>query len=336
LKPLSPTAIDKGFQLEAYVAGSPCVFDIFVTGLRPDTSLQISACSYWRARPSALGLQLTFDHRWTDALGALAAIKARLEDTALSRRVPEKAVSDQRAAPSRRAFTRLTHPTARLLAPLNDDAESITALFGLTIHPRHPWTVTERCVAACHDLAWAHDGRRRACSTVLVSVSAQPWTATRPIGNWSSGFLSTVTTRQRVSILATVKSDMELARGSRWALLSRVERYGRLPQRLWQVAAMASRMTPGSGSVGAVVSNLGEIDAPSFDSAASGWYFVPPSRDQRCLSIGILTLAGKVTAGIRGSGAPTAVIQSATEIFRKAGFDAVLTGYCAEKDDRYE
>jgi hypothetical protein len=206
----------------------------------------------------------------------------------------------------------------------------VTALFDLRPSTARTGTVTEACVIACHEAARARTPQSHAYSTVLVSVSGHPWGEARSARNCSSGFLSTFTAGDD-DLHGQVVREMTLARGSRVALLKRIERYGRIPRPLWPATRLLSRLARGGSDVTAIVSSLGRIDDLVLGAAASAWYFVPPTRYADSLSFGLMEIGERVTAGIRGRGTTATVATAAQEVLELAKLNPTMSCVLAER-----
>jgi hypothetical protein len=327
---LDQKAIDRSFALEAYIAGSPCEFDLIAAEPAPELRGQLASWQNAVALPDHDVLRLTFSHGRCDALGALAAVRCLLAGRPVDRTPSPGMGRDRTKPPARRAMDRLRRPPARILPSSREGGDTIMALFDLRPSAGRIGTVTEACVIACHEVALARAQQAHGCSTVLVSVSGHPWSERRSARNCSSGFLSTFTAGSR-GLRQQVLAEMTLARGSRGALLKRIERYGRMPRALWPVARALSRLTPGGSNVSAIVSSLGWIDDPLLAAAAGAWYFVPPTRHVDSLSFGLIEIGEGVTAGIRGKGTRASVVGAAQEVLELAKLKPTISGVLAER-----
>lgn len=328
---LDQEAIDQSFALEAYIAGSPCLFDLIAA--EPDAATQ-GRLAAWQDSVSSLrdrnALRLTFSHSYCDALGALAVVRCLLAGRPVNREQSAELSCDETRPPSRRAVTRMRRSPTRLLPPSQRDGDIVTALFDLKPSIGMTGTVTEACVIACHKVARARARQSYACSTVLVSVSGNPWGKARSARNCSSGFLSTFTAKGG-DVRRQVVMEMALARGSRVALLKRIERYGRIPRPLWPALRLLSRLTRGGSDVTAIVSSLGRINDPVLDAAARAWYFVPPTRHPNSLSFGLMETGGRITAGVRGRGTTASVATAAQEVLMLAELNPMMSCVLSER-----
>lgn|GEM_PF-5117904 len=325
---LDQEAIDRSFALEAYIAGSPCLFDLIA--VEPDAATH-GRLAAWKGSVSlrdSNALRLTFAHSYCDALGALAALRCLLTGRPINREQSPELGCDRTRPPSRRAVTRMHRPPTRLM-PSQRDGDMVTALFDLKPSMGMTGTVTEACVIACHKAAQARAPQSHACSTVLVSVSGDPWGKARSARNCSSGFLSTFTAKGG-DVRRQVVMEMTLARGSRVALLKRIERYGRIPRPFWPAMRFLSGLSRGGSDVTAIVSSLGRINDPVLDSAASAWYFVPPTRHPNSLSFGLMEIGGRVTAGVRGRGTTASVATAAQEVLKLAELNPMMSCVLSE------
>lgn len=327
---LDQEAVDRSFALEAYVAGSPCEFDLIAAEPTPESKGRLASWENTAALADCNALRMTFAHSYCDALGALATVRCLLTGRPINRAPSPGLDRDRTKPPSRRAATRLHRPPARILPPSREDGNMVMALFDLQPSTAGIGTVTEACVIACHEVARLRAPRSRACSTVLVSVSGHPWSRKRSARNCSSGFLSTFTAGS-CDLRRQVLAEMALARGSRGALLKRIERYGRMPRTLWPAARALSRLTPGGSNVSAIVSSLGRIDDSVLAAAANAWYFVPPTRHADSLSFGLMEIGEWASAGIRGRGTRASVVGAAQEVLEMAKLNPTMAAVLAER-----
>jgi len=327
---LDQEAVDRSFVFEAYVAGSPCEFDLIAAEPTPESRGRLASWESTVALRDCNALRMTFAHSYCDALGALAAVRCLLTGQPINRAPSPGLDCDRTKPPSRRAATRLRRSPARILPQSREDGNMVLALFDLQPSTVGIGTVTEACVIACHEVARGRAPRSRACSTVLVSVSGHPWSRRRSARNCSSGFLSISTAGNR-DLRRQVLAEMALARGSRGALLKRIERYGRMPRPLWPPARVLSRLTRGGSNVSAIVSSLGRIDDSLLAAAASAWYFVPPTRHAASLSFGLIEIGEWATAGIRGTGTTASVVDAAQEVLEMAKLNPTLAAVLAER-----
>lgn len=316
---LSTAKIDRVFELEAAMHGAPATFDLCLRAAGAPDALE--DCPGLVATHADGGLTwLTFDHGYSDALGALASLRGLASGRPAPRVGELVDEPDTDKPPPRRALIRLRSPHARLCSGAADEPNAVLFAIDSDAGVSRDST-TERIVAASHTVALGRSPEG-ACSTILVSVTSQPWSPERPANNCSSAFFSVVSTAERDAVAFHVRNEFAAARRSRHALMRRMEAVGSIPRRAWPLVTRVGRLTDADGAATAVVSSLGTVDDEALAGLGSDWGFVPPVRSPACLSVGVVKVNGRRTATVAGFDPRDRLAELGRQILATAGHHA--------------
>lgn len=287
-------ALNNAIGLAEYVSNEDWTFQLWIRSRRPFEGSRIADFRRILNRsnvtcivaPDRTRIRAAFDHKFSDALGALAFLFRAQDPSIRESCVPP--FDNAGKLVSAHYLRRVTKGVCRLDA---SDAGIVCAE-----EVRRPVSAfTNQVLSSMHSYIRSSDPTGRRASVVMLPATTLNFNQERRTGNYTPATYS-ISDQLLGGQLSTI-SDAE-----RLGLLARQRRYGTAPTLVWPGLRVLYRLQSGRTEESALFSNLGRITFDSFMKVSARdleVYFVPPVRSHG-FSVGACSVADRCFMTVRG------------------------------------